>query len=44
MTPRMLFAILSRLRALRRRERWERVRLLAFQADAFSINPSGLMR
>ena len=36
MTPRMLFAILSRLRALRRRERWERARLLAFQAEALS--------
>jgi phenylacetate-CoA ligase len=35
-TPRMLFAILSRLRALRRRERWERARLLAFQAEALS--------
>lgn len=34
MTPRMLLAILARLRALRRRERWGRLRLLAFQADA----------
>jgi phenylacetate-CoA ligase len=34
MTPRMLLAILARLRALRRRERWDRARLLAYQAAA----------
>lgn len=36
MTPRMLFAILTRLRALRWRERWDRARLLAYQTRALS--------
>jgi phenylacetate-CoA ligase len=36
MSPRMLLAILTRLRALRQRERWDRARLLAYQANALS--------
>ena len=34
MSPRMLFAILTRLRALQQREQWDRARLLAYQASA----------
>lgn len=36
MTPRLLIAILNRLRTLRQRERWDRGRLFAYQVDALS--------